>query len=448
MFNFDYNKSPILNYIKEESSTKDRFYYYLILFFCLFLPFQFALNPTTGIDLAIARVFISLLFLSYFVFIYKNKLDSIKYNNTTTKLLLSYLAFMVISISFSDNIIWSLRKILFPLSIVPIYFLTTAILNTPKRKLAAISALVLGGGAVAVVGIMQFFAQFIFSIDTVYSFLAMHVTPFFLGRNFSAAVISYPSWLVNSNGVTYMRATANFPDPHMLSYYLGLLIPWSIALWTISSTHKKIFLITTLLIIIADVLTFTRGGYIALIAGAFVILPLVSWKNIKKIFLGIVLLFFLFTLVPHNPVAGRFVSSFDAKEGSNQGRLSNWQQALSIIKNNPLGVGIGSYSLAVDPAATYREPIYAHNAYLDIAAELGIPAAIVFIFILLSVFKSFCIFVENKPFYIAGVASITIFSVHSLVENPLYSVHILPLFFIIIAISTNLQPYEKDSKSL
>ena len=151
--------------------------------------------------------------------------------------------------------------------------------------------------------------------------------------------------------------------------------------------------------------------------------------------------------MPHNPVAGRLISSFDIQEGSNQGRLSNWQQALAIIKAHPLGVGIGNYSLAVDPRAAYREPIYAHNAYFDIAAELGIPAAIVFVLILFSTFRSFWIMGKNKPFFIAGVASITIFAVHSLVENPLYSVHILPLFFIIIAISANQQSYEKISHS-
>jgi O-antigen ligase len=137
------------------------------------------------------------------------------------------------------------------------------------------------------------------------------------------------------------------------------------------------------------------------------------------------------------------MSSFDAQEGSNSARILNWQQALAIIKNHPLGVGIGMYSLAIDPNADYREPIYAHNLYLDIAAELGIAAAIVFVLILFLAGKNFWQAAKIQPFFAAGVASVTIFSVHSLVEDPLYSVHILPLILIMIALSATLNQYEK-----
>lgn len=102
------------------------------------------------------------------------------------------------------------------------------------------------------------------------------------------------------------------------------------------------------------------------------------------------------------------------------------------------------YSLAVDPNADYREPIYAHNLYFDIAAELGIPAVVIFVSLLFMVFKNFWIAAKKQPFLIAGVYSITAFSIHSLVESPLYSVHILPLFFIIIALGAVAITYEKN----
>lgn len=137
------------------------------------------------------------------------------------------------------------------------------------------------------------------------------------------------------------------------------------------------------------------------------------------------------------------MSSFDTQEGSNKARISNWQQALEVIKNHPLGVGIGMYSLEIDPSAEYREPIYAHNLYLDIAAEFGIPAVIIFVMLLFFAGKNFWQATRKQPFFAAGVASIAIFSVHSLVENPLYSVHVLPLILIIIALSTTLNQHEK-----
>jgi O-antigen ligase len=358
--------------------------------------------------------------------------------------LLVFLLLEVISILFSQNIYWSIRKLAFSYSIFPIYFFAVSILNTYQKKRTALLILLGSATILAIIAILQFISQFIFGIDSVYAFLANTTAPFFLGKSFSASVLAYPSWLVNSGGTTYMRATATFPDPHMLSYYFGMLIPWSIALWSTTIKHKKVLSISVVLLLIADALTFTRGGYLALIAGALIILPLVSLKTAKKIIMGCLVFILLFTIAPHNPVAGRLVSSFDTKEGSNQARMSNWQQAITIISSKPFGVGIGNYSLAVNPTATYREPIYAHNAYLDIAAEIGIPAAIIFILLLFLVFKSFWLLSKKQPFFIAGASSVAIFSFHSLVENPLYSVHVLPLFLIIIALSTKTIIHEKD----
>jgi putative inorganic carbon (HCO3(-)) transporter len=308
----------------------------------------------------------------------------------------------------------------------------------------AVIALVSGGAAVAFFGIIQFTAQFIWGIDSVYKFLAGNITSFFLGNSFAGAVLAYPSWLINSDGITYMRAFANFPDPHMFAYYLGMLLPWSVALWSTTVSHKKMFVIFAFLLIAADILTFTRGSYIALIASVLIVLPLVPKNTAKKLIAAGVFLCFLFLIVPHDPVTSRFMSSFDIQEGSNAVRINNWQQALSIITSHPLGVGIGMYSLAINPNASYREPIYAHNLYLDIAAEIGLLAVIVFIAALFFIFKNFWQAAKKQMFFVAGVASITIFSVHSLVESPLYSVHVLILFLIIAAISAVCLPYEKN----
>ncbi len=136
-------------------------------------------------------------------------------------------------------------------------------------------------------------------------------------------------------------------------------------------------------------------------------------------------------------MAGRITSTFDLNEGSNQGRLAIWKQALVVISQYPQGVGIGSYPLVVSPKTTYRTPIYTHNAYLDIASELGLVAAFVFIFMLGLAFKNFWQLSKINSFYVAGVASLTVFAVHCLVENPLYSVHVLPLLLIMLALSSN-----------
>lgn len=410
--------------------------YAFLLFLCVFLPFQFALNPKAGFDVAIIRIIIPIIFLMW-ILLKMKKREKLFPHDTISLLIICFLLLTLFSILFSSNTWWSFRKILFWASIFPLYFFASSVLNSFNRKISAVTALLAGSTILAWIAIIQFSAQFFFGINGVYTFLAKNITPFFLGKSFSQTVLAYPSWLVSAGGENYMRAVAIFPDPHMLSYYFGLLIPWSIALANTKEKYRGFFLFSAASMIIADLMTFTRGGYLALIAGALIALPLVSKKNTLKILLGVLLLFASFKIVPNSPVSDRLVSSFDAQEGSNQARLSNWEQAISIITKNPFGVGIGAYSLKVKPDAQYREPIYAHNAYLDIAAELGIVSLFIFIAILLLTLRSFWNLSRVNPFFIAGISSITVFAIHNLVENPMYSVHVLPLFLIIMALSVN-----------
>lgn len=430
----------MINFINK-IEFKNNWQFYTLAFFVFFLPFQFALNVTTGIDLASARVAILVFFL---FFICKTKLSFSFKNDTISKLLLLFLFLAAFSTIFTDNVLWSLRKLLFLFSIFPIYLISIKIFRNELYRINIIKAFVFGAALVSLFSIIQFFSQFIFGIERVYLFLGKYTAPFFLGNTFSKMVLDYPSWLVASQGTTYMRAVGSFPDPHMLSYYLGLSLPWAISL-AIISKKSKLFWIASLFILFADIITFTRGGYVALIASAIIVSPLLNKNGLKKIILAVILIASLLFIVPNNPIAGRLNSSFDSSEGSNQARLSNWQQASLIIKQNPMGVGIGMYPLAVDRNASYRTPIYAHNIYLDIAAEMGIISALTFIAILTLVFLRFWKFAKTNYFYIAGVASITLFTVHSMVETPLYSVHILPIFFIIVAMAASMKKNEDIS---
>jgi GT2 family glycosyltransferase len=417
-------------------------FFFFLLAFCIFLPFQFALNPIATIDLAIVRIFIPVLFLIFCFQGLKNK-KRLLLKSKLNYFIFVFLFLAIFSIFFSQNLGWSIRKLAFLFSIFPFYFILPNFLNEEGKRRKLLSALVLGGALVSIFALIQFGCQFFFGIERAYLFLGKSMMPFFIGNTFSKEVLAYPSWLVNSGGITYMRAFAPFPDPHMLSYYVGMLLPWSIALWATSKAHKLFFLISSTMLAICDIATFTRGGYLAIIVAAIVILPLVSRKTAWKIICGIFLFIFLFFAVPKNPVtspvAGRMISTFDINEGSNRGRIAIWKQALSIIAAHPQGVGIGAYPLMVDSNATYRTPIYIHNTYLDIAAELGVIAAMIFIIIILTSLNNFLAASKKDSFYLAGIVSLLIFAIHSLVENPLYSVHILPLFLIVLAISFSLQ---------
>jgi len=407
----------------------------LLLFIIVYLPFQIALSPADNVDLASGRILVICLFFIWLANSLKIKKLEIK-NKIATYLLLIFIFLNIISLLFAQQADWSWRKLLFLLSFIPIYFIGQSLLDSNLKKEKVIKFLIYGAFFSSLIGIFQFFAQFIFGREKIYQFWADYVAVPFLGRSFSQAVLENPSWLVNISGNTYLRATAFFPDPHMLSFFLGLVFPLSLGLIFWSKKKKLVYILITLFILIADLLTFSRGGYLGILVG-IIFLLFIFWKNFsfryKIVFSLFFLLSLLIILIP-SPINKRFNSIFDLEEGSNKGRIETWKKAIEVIDNNPiLGVGLGNYPLAIKASADYREPIYAHNTYLDIAAETGVINALIWIIFLF--FTALGLYKNKNKLLIFASTSIIIFSVHSLVETGIYSVVVLPILLIISSLN-------------
>ncbi|TSC94883.1 MAG: Uncharacterized protein Athens101428_89 [Candidatus Berkelbacteria bacterium Athens1014_28] len=412
-------------------------YYYLLLFLALYLPFQIALNPTQGIDLASVRILALLIFFLWLLRGLKEK-KLVLTSSSVSPLIISFLFFCLFSTFASQNIQWSVRKLLFLLSFFPLFFVISASLwNKEKIKLLS-NLLVLGAFLTAIIGLFQFSLQFILGIDTSLSLWEKITTPL-LGNSFSQSVFQHSSWLVNINNRTFFRATSLFPDPHMLSFYLNMLFPLSLAIY-FSSFEKKYAFISAV-ILLASLLTFSRGGYFGLLAGTIFFFSfflarkkyqLKTASTVAIFFASILVIFFVFFTTP---IGQRFFSSFNSQEGSNSERIKIWNKTIEIIQENPLlGVGIGNYPLSIEPASTYRDPIYAHNTYLDLAVETGIITSLIWIAILfLSIFN----LTQNKTslIFLGFSSGIVSFSAHSFFDTAIFSVHVLPLLIIFIAFS-------------
>jgi O-antigen ligase len=413
----------------------------------LYLPFQLALNPVTDIDLASIRVLIILLFASWLARGLKRKNIQIK-NNLQTWLVLSFLFLNAFSILVAKNSDWSIRKLMFLFSVFPIYFVASQLISDKIRAQRVIKTIVFSATIVAGIGIVQFLLQFILGLDVVYEFWANFVISPFLGRSLSEAVLKNPSWLVNIAGQTYLRATSLFPDPHMLAFYLGLVLPLAGSMLVYKQSRQWLIVGSFSLILIADLLTFSRGGYLGIFTG-LLFLGLFFFKNIirkyKKTLILTICLIVALIIIP-SPISQRFFSSFDLKEGSNQGRLLMWKKAAAITLAHPLiGVGIGNYPLAIKATATYREPIYAHNTYLDIAVETGVINMLVWIGILLVTMLDFWKKAKKDKIFLGALISLVIFSTHSLVETAIYSPIVLTIFLIILSLNNLKSDYEKIS---
>jgi len=410
---------------------KNKILFLSLVGFCFYLPFAIALSPSNDVDLSSIRVLILVFFLSWIVQGLRSKKLFLPHSFSGL-LIMSFLFLNAFSVFFARNTDWSARKLLFLFSVFPLYFIATNIITSQERRDKIIKALVWGGFFAAILGIFQFFMQFIVGIDGVYGFWAKNVAPLFLGRAFSEAVLRNPSWLVNVSGKTLLRATSTFPDPHMFSFFLGMLIPLALGLYM--DSKKTIYAIILTALILTDTLTFSRGGYLGLFAAAVALIAL-FWRNISSRYkLGMIFLSaaLFFVLIVPGPISSRFISSFDFNEGSNAGRLETWNKAVDVISNHPFfGVGLGNYPLEIKPTAGYREPIYAHSLYLDIAAETGIINSLIWMMLELALGYAFLLRAKEDPIHMAFFISILVFATHSLVEMPIYSPVVLSLFLLV-----------------
>ncbi|MDD2766865.1 MAG: O-antigen ligase family protein [Candidatus Moranbacteria bacterium] len=412
----------------------------LTFFFLFFLPFQFALHPTDGIDLPIIRIFATILFLFWCVQGLVKKHISLP-SPSTLFFFLAFLFWAIASIFWAEKSEWAIRKILFLLSFFPLFLVFADLLQEKVFREKAARYIAFGVLLSASLSLILFCMQFVFGVEKVFAFLVKSVLPFFLGPNFGAVVAEYPSLLVNISGRTVLRATGFFPDPHMFSFFLGMSL--FLILFVAEKSVGKIrhlFVLGAIIVLIADLLTFSRGGYIGLIVGlsAFSFPFLFRYIKKRKSFFfasSIVLLFG--TIVLLSPIGTRLFSSFSQTDASNKERLRLWEMTADFVGEHPLlGSGLGNYPLTVKPTATYREPIYAHNTYLDVAGELGLPGLFFFeglLFLgIVSAWRRW--YKKGETLFLAVFSSLLLFSSHAIFETPLFSVHILPLLLFFLAL--------------
>lgn len=413
----------------------------LLTFFVFFLPFQFALHPAEGIDLASARVLAIGIFLWW-------SMKSLSEKRLILPLPLplffftAFFLWVAASFLWAENASWALRKTAFLLSFLPLFLVFYASFREPRLRDRVFRALASGAALAALFALLQFSLQFIFGVEKMFSFWVRDILPFFLGPTFGEAVASYPSLLVNISGLTVMRASGFFPDPHMAAFFFGMTLPIAVSFaWQSSGPRRTYWLLSAAVIFFADLLTFSRGGYAGLILGMSVFsLPLffryaAGKKRIAEIGAGGLI---IFALILSSPVGTRLFSSFSPSDGSNAERVRLWQEGAERITLHPVfGVGLGNYPLAVKPSAEYREPIYAHNLYLDIALETGLTGLFFFAaFLFLGILSAWRRWRRGYAvFPLALFSSLIVFSAHSFFETPIFSVHILPLFLLILAAS-------------
>ena len=181
------------------------------------------------------------------------------------------------------------------------------------------------------------------------------------------------------------------------NYYIFL--PFGFFLLNTRKSKYWLLLIPFLIQFRGIMVTFSRGGYIAF---AFALYAITFIRNKFLCFLMVcaTLAIFLNPALMPTGIRMRMGQTFtkpvsyvdavskekyveEALDGSTRGRIEIWKGALRMISEQPVfGVGYGLFFPLIRYYWTGGFSIDAHNTYLIIAAEMGVPALIMFLIII------------------------------------------------------------------
>jgi O-antigen ligase len=209
--------------------------------------------------------------------------------------------------------------------------------------------------------------------------------------------------LYEAEQVSAFRPIGSFDHPNALADYLTLLLPCALGLVLMGRKRlpPNIFYIAVLVLVTATallLLTLSRGGWAAASLGALFV-GAICWRKriISSSHVLAMAAALLTTVIAAVAIFPQIVLRVTEPDGrSVESRLVLNDQALTIIRAHPLiGVGFGGYNRAafehIPPSfalisADYQKQLLqliVHNHYLLLATELGLPAMIYWIFLML-----------------------------------------------------------------
>lgn len=179
-------------------------------------------------------------------------------------------------------------------------------------------------------------------------------------------------------------------------YYMFLFAGFLLVYWRKNIRYWALF-IPFLACFRGIQVTFSRGGYVAFAAGALAIAFFKSKMLFVAATIGLAFLIMHPAFLPKG-MTQRMSSTFrddvvfasnveDVVDKSALVRMEIWKGGMEMIKQYPmLGVGYGLFPIFLPLYAPTAGSMDAHNEYILIAAEMGLPTLFIFLLIILIVF--------------------------------------------------------------
>jgi O-antigen ligase len=173
-----------------------------------------------------------------------------------------------------------------------------------------------------------------------------------------------------------------FDNSNDLALHLVTIIPIALALGLVKKNPltRIVYWGIGLLMLSAVIITFSRGGFLALIAMTLVLARKFSRRNKAATLATLVLTVIFFIAVAPGAYGGRLATIFNSAAdvtGSSSQRTEVLKRSIWVALRYPVfGVGLGNFHHKSD------HELGTHNAYTQVAAEVGIPAMILYILFL------------------------------------------------------------------
>ena len=169
-----------------------------------------------------------------------------------------------------------------------------------------------------------------------------------------------------------------FGNPNDMALHLVTMVPLAVALLlaTRSISAKLFYGACAALMVAGTVVTFSRGGFLGLVAGSFVLAwKLGRQKRLTVIMVSIVVMV-LFLLLAPDSYGMRLLTLLDSNldpVGSSSARQELLKRSIIVALRYPLfGVGMGNFHFK-----SIQEQV-SHNSYTQVAAEMGMAALVLY----------------------------------------------------------------------
>jgi len=235
------------------------------------------------------------------------------------------------------------------------------------------------------------------------------------------------------------RATAGFKTANALGAYLTCAIPVVLAgifRKNVNFSNRCLFALIFFFTVWLLVVTFSRGAWVTVFLGVvfFTVMYLLIQRRFEFYLVLGILSILVFLWAYFGFILMDDLYSRPLRHETISWRVHIWKDTFKMIQDSPwLGHGINTFMQIFEAYRTDRgNPAYAHNSYLQLAAETGLLGLVSFLWIFVNLFRSFLARLANHEMKndnlvllaMGLVSGIFAFLAHSFFDNHFYSLQL------------------------